>query len=106
MFTSKAEAPFMTAGFARMIERAETIQAKLGFKVHPHMLKRAIRPPTRDTIRRPATVGATRSDIWRRSADPRQKHLVARPGPSLLHHRRSAAPRRLPGAVPIPATLR
>jgi site-specific recombinase XerD len=32
--------PFATAGFARMVERAG-IEAKLGFKPHPHMLRHA-----------------------------------------------------------------
>ena len=32
--------PFTTAGFARMIERAG-IEAKFGFKIHPHMLRHA-----------------------------------------------------------------
>ena len=40
VFTSEREAPFSTAGFARMVERAG-IEAKLGFKVHPHMLRHA-----------------------------------------------------------------
>ena len=40
VFTSERGAPFSTAGFARMIERAG-IQAKLGFKAHPHMLRHA-----------------------------------------------------------------
>jgi integrase len=40
VFTSERGAPFTTAGFARMIERAGTA-AKLGFKVHPHMLRHA-----------------------------------------------------------------
>jgi type 1 fimbriae regulatory protein FimB/type 1 fimbriae regulatory protein FimE len=36
VFTSERGAPFTTAGFARMVERAgET--AGLGFKAHPHM---------------------------------------------------------------------
>ena len=40
VFTSERGAPFTTAGFARMVERAgET--AKLGFKAHPHMLRHA-----------------------------------------------------------------
>ena len=38
--TSERGAPFTTAGFARMIERAGT-EAKLGFKAHPHMLRHA-----------------------------------------------------------------
>jgi integrase len=40
VFTSERGAPFSTAGFARMVERAGT-EAKLGFKVHPHMLRHA-----------------------------------------------------------------
>jgi site-specific recombinase XerD len=40
VFTSERGAPFTTAGFARMVERAgET--AGLGFKAHPHMLRHA-----------------------------------------------------------------
>jgi site-specific recombinase XerD len=40
VFTSERGAPFTTAGFARMIERAATA-AKLSFKPHPHMLRHA-----------------------------------------------------------------
>ena len=40
VFTSERGAPFGTAGFARMVERAG-IEAKLGFKAHPHMLRHA-----------------------------------------------------------------
>jgi integrase len=40
VFTSERGAPFSTAGFARIVERAGK-QAKLGFKVHPHMLRHA-----------------------------------------------------------------
>ena len=40
VFTSERGAPFSTAGFARMIERAG-VDAKLAFKVHPHMLRHA-----------------------------------------------------------------
>jgi integrase len=40
VFTSERGAPFGTAGFARMVERAG-IEAKFGFKVHPHMLRHA-----------------------------------------------------------------
>jgi integrase len=40
VFTSERGASFTTAGFARMIERA-AIQAKFGFKAHPHMLRHA-----------------------------------------------------------------
>ena len=37
-FTSERDAPFSTAGFARMVERAG-VAAALGFKAHPHMLR-------------------------------------------------------------------
>lgn len=40
VFTSERGAPFTTAGFARMIERAGGV-AKLGYKAHPHMLRHA-----------------------------------------------------------------
>jgi integrase len=40
VFTSERGAPFTTAGFARMIERAGR-QTKLSFKVHPHMIRHA-----------------------------------------------------------------
>jgi len=40
VFTSERSAPFTTAVFARMIERAG-IEAKFGFKAHPHMLRHA-----------------------------------------------------------------
>ena len=40
VFTSERGAPFTTAGFARMVERAG-IEGRLGFKVHPHMLRHA-----------------------------------------------------------------
>ena len=40
VFTSERGAPFSTAGFARMVERAGT-GARLGFKAHPHMLRHA-----------------------------------------------------------------
>jgi type 1 fimbriae regulatory protein FimB/type 1 fimbriae regulatory protein FimE len=40
VFTSERGAPFTTAGFARMVERAG-IEANLGFKAHPHMLRHA-----------------------------------------------------------------
>jgi type 1 fimbriae regulatory protein FimB/type 1 fimbriae regulatory protein FimE len=40
VFTSERGAPFTTAGFARMIERAGEA-AGLGFKAHPHMLRHA-----------------------------------------------------------------
>jgi len=40
VFPSERGAPFSTAGFARMVERAGK-EAKLGFKAHPHMLRHA-----------------------------------------------------------------
>jgi site-specific recombinase XerD len=40
VFTSERAGPFTTAGFARMMERAG-VEAKLSFKVHPHMLRHA-----------------------------------------------------------------
>jgi site-specific recombinase XerD len=40
VFTSERGAPFTTAGFARMIERAGEA-AGLSFKAHPHMLRHA-----------------------------------------------------------------
>jgi len=40
VFTSERGSPFATAGFARMVERAG-VEAKLGFKAHPHMLRHA-----------------------------------------------------------------
>jgi integrase len=40
VFTSERGAPFSTAGFARMVERAGA-DAELGFKAHPHMLRHA-----------------------------------------------------------------
>jgi type 1 fimbriae regulatory protein FimB/type 1 fimbriae regulatory protein FimE len=40
VFTSERGAPFSTAGFARMVERAGVV-ARLGFKAHPHMLRHA-----------------------------------------------------------------
>jgi len=40
VFTSERGAPFSTAGFARMVERAG-VNASVGLKVHPHMLRHA-----------------------------------------------------------------
>jgi type 1 fimbriae regulatory protein FimB/type 1 fimbriae regulatory protein FimE len=40
VFTSERGAPFSTAGFARMVERTG-VEAQLGFKAHPHMLRHA-----------------------------------------------------------------
>lgn len=40
VFTSERGAPFSTAGFAKLVERAGEA-ARLGFKAHPHMLRHA-----------------------------------------------------------------
>jgi site-specific recombinase XerD len=40
MFLSERGAPFTTAGFARMLERA-ALSAAFDIKVHPHMLRHA-----------------------------------------------------------------
>jgi integrase len=40
LFVSERGAPFSTAGFAKMIERAG-VEAALPFKAHPHMLRHA-----------------------------------------------------------------
>lgn len=40
VFTTERNAPFTTAGFARLVERAGK-RAELGFKAHPHMLRHA-----------------------------------------------------------------
>jgi type 1 fimbriae regulatory protein FimB/type 1 fimbriae regulatory protein FimE len=40
VFTSERGSPFTTAGFARMLDRAG-VEAGLGFKPHPHMLRHA-----------------------------------------------------------------
>ncbi len=40
VFVSERGAPFTTAGFSRVVERAGA-EAKLGFKAHPHMLRHA-----------------------------------------------------------------
>jgi type 1 fimbriae regulatory protein FimB/type 1 fimbriae regulatory protein FimE len=40
VFVSERGAPFTTAGFAKLLERAG-IATKIGFKVHPHMLRHA-----------------------------------------------------------------
>src|SRR5262249_4407105 len=40
VFVSERGAPFTTAGFARMMERAAMV-ASLKLKVHPHMLRHA-----------------------------------------------------------------
>jgi integrase len=40
VFTSERGAPFGTAGFARMVERAG-VEAMFDFQVHPHMLRHA-----------------------------------------------------------------
>ena len=61
VFTSERGAPFTTAGFARMVERAR-VQAKLAFKAHPNMLRHALANRGHDTraLRRiSATDGAS-----------------------------------------------
>lgn len=40
VFASERGALFTTAGFARMLERPGA-EARLGFKVHPHILRHA-----------------------------------------------------------------
>ena len=40
VFVSERGAPFTTAGFSRVVERAG-VAARLGFKAHPHMLRHA-----------------------------------------------------------------
>ncbi len=40
IFVSERGAPFTVAGLAKLIERAGNA-AKIGFKVHPHMLRHA-----------------------------------------------------------------
>ena len=40
LFTSERGAPFSTAGFARMVERAG-VEAKFAFKAHPYMFRHA-----------------------------------------------------------------
>ena len=67
IFTSERGAPFSTAGFVRMVERAGE-GAKLAFKAHPHMLRHAcgtpaaMRWPTRVTTHgRCKPISATRT---------------------------------------------
>jgi integrase len=40
VFVSERGAPFSTAGFAKLVERAG-VEAKLPFAIHPHMLRHA-----------------------------------------------------------------
>jgi site-specific recombinase XerD len=40
VFPSERGSPFTTAGFARMVER-DGVEAELGFKAHPDMLRHA-----------------------------------------------------------------
>jgi site-specific recombinase XerD len=40
VFTSERGSPFTAGGFAKMVERLGVV-AKLGIKVHPHMLRHA-----------------------------------------------------------------
>ena len=44
IFVSERGAPFTVSGFAKLVERAG-IEAKLPFKVHPHMLRHATAMP-------------------------------------------------------------
>jgi integrase len=44
MFVSERGAPFTTAGFARMMERAAE-SARLDIKAHPHMLRQLVGMP-------------------------------------------------------------
>ena len=41
VFVSERDAPFTTAGFARLLERAGEAAGTLGLKVHPHRLRHA-----------------------------------------------------------------
>jgi integrase len=69
VFTSERGAPFTTAGFARMIERAGA-EARLTFKAHPHMQAR-LRSPTKATTRAPCkpTSGTATSSTRLRYTD-------------------------------------
>ena len=71
VFTSERGAPFSTAGFARMVERAGA-EAKLGFKAHPHMLgtPAATRWPTRGTTRAPCRLTSGTGTSSTRCATP------------------------------------
>ena len=40
VFTSERGSPFTTSGFAKLVERT-SVEAKLDFKAHPHMLRHA-----------------------------------------------------------------
>jgi len=59
VFTSERSAPFTTAGFARMVERAGSA-AKLRFKAHPHMLRHA----TGYALASRGTIPAPCKPIW------------------------------------------
>ncbi len=49
VFLSERGAPFSEAGFAKMVERAG-VEAGLGLKVHPHMLRHASATSWRTTV--------------------------------------------------------
>jgi hypothetical protein len=83
VFTSERGGPFTTAGFARMLDKAG-VEAKLGFKPHPHMQRHAcgfaLANKGHDTrVCRPISVTKTFSTLrtpnWRR---PRFKDFLAR----------------------------
>ena len=59
VFTSERGAPFTTAGFARMVERAGAV-AELGFKAHPHMLRHACGFALANKTRRRSESGSNR----------------------------------------------
>jgi integrase len=40
VFASERDGPFTTSGFAKLLDRAGN-EAKIGFKIHPHMLRHA-----------------------------------------------------------------
>ena len=94
VFTSERGAPFSTAGFARMVERAGR-EAKLAFKAHPHMLRHACgyalgqqgpRHPRAASLPRPPQYSAYRP-VHRAITDAVQGFLAGLSrSPSLLVH--------------------
>jgi integrase len=95
VFTSERGAPFTTAGFARMVERAGEA-ADLGFKAHPHMLRHAcgfaLADKGHDTRALQAYLGTRTSST--RCATPNCRRIGSRTsGASPHHHRTRAAPR-------------
>ena len=79
VFTSERGAPFSTAGFARMIERAGR-QAKLAFKAHPTCLGTlAVMPwPTRATTRAPCKPTSATETFSIPSATPSYRRCGSR----------------------------